>query len=187
MVAWYTSVRSRNSMLPSRLVIAAFSLACAAAVYAQTSASLTGIVTTREGLAIPGITVTVSSPALQGTRSVVTGESGAYDFAALPPGEYRVEFAGQDFAPSRLHTVLRLSQTSRLDATLAPALIDVITITAAPPSLLQRPRGGAGAGAHRRHPHPRRAAAGARAAAGLADPHAKRDRAPAGAAQPARH
>jgi hypothetical protein len=126
-------------MLPSRLVIAAFSLACAAAVYAQTSASLTGIVTTREGLAIPGITVTVSSPALQGTRSVVTGESGAYDFAALPPGEYRVEFAGQDFAPSRLHTVLRLSQTSRLDATLAPALIDVITITAAPPSVLERP------------------------------------------------
>src|ERR1043165_4601508 len=139
MVAWYTSVRSRNSMLPSRLVIAAFSLACAASVYAQTSASLTGIVTPREGLAIPGVPVILSSAALQGTRSVVTGESGAYEFAALPPGEYRVEFAGHDFAPSRLRAVLRLSQTSRLDATLTPALIDVITITAAPPSVLERP------------------------------------------------
>jgi len=127
-------------VLPSRFVLAAISLALAAAVYAQTSSSLTGIVTTRDGLGIPGVTVTVSSPALQGTRSVVTGESGAYEFAALPPGEYRVEFAGQDFATSSLRTVLRLSQTARLDAALTPAHTDVITVTAAPPSVLERPQ-----------------------------------------------
>src|SRR5207253_7176749 len=40
--------------------------------FAQTTATLTGTVTT-EGKGLPGVTVTVSSPNLQGTRTTVTG------------------------------------------------------------------------------------------------------------------
>ena len=70
-------------MIPSRLAAAAMSLAFASAMYGQTSASLTGTVTAG-GQPLAGVTVTISSPALQGTRIAITGESGAYDFA-LPP------------------------------------------------------------------------------------------------------
>ena len=46
----------------------------------------------RAGAPLPGVTITISSPSLQGTRSTVTGEAGAYDFASLPPGVYSVSF-----------------------------------------------------------------------------------------------
>src|ERR1043166_5133640 len=128
-------------MRPYRTAAVAIALAFAFAsvVCAQTAASLTGTVTTPGGLPIPGATVTISSPALQGTRSTVTGESGAYEFAALPPGEYRVEFAFEHYATGRRPVVLRLSQTTRLDAALIPAAFDNLTVVA-PPSVLERPQ-----------------------------------------------
>ena len=58
---------------------------------AQTTANLTGTVTS-DNAAIPGVTVTVSSPNLQGTRTAVTDANGNYNFAALPPGDYSVQF-----------------------------------------------------------------------------------------------
>src|SRR4029077_6967735 len=39
---------------------------------------------------LPGVTVTVTSPALQGTRSAVTSANGDYLFPSLPAGEYAV-------------------------------------------------------------------------------------------------
>ena len=47
----------------------------AASGYAQTTASLSGSVTT-DGSALPGATVTISSPNMQGTRTAVTGDNG---------------------------------------------------------------------------------------------------------------
>ncbi len=44
-----------------------------------------------DGYPMPGVTITVSSEALMGgTRSAVTGDTGAYRFAAMPPGDYTV-------------------------------------------------------------------------------------------------
>src|SRR4051794_18703596 len=126
-------------MFPSRLVAAALSLALASAVFAQTSASLTGNVTAA-GAPLSGVTVTVSSPALQGTRSVVTGDSGAYELAALPPGAYLVTFVHEHFASIRKETILRLSQTTRLDAALPPITSDTITTTAMATPALETPQ-----------------------------------------------
>src|SRR5438045_8725406 len=91
-------------MFPSRLAAVAMSLAFASAMYGQTSASLTGTVTAG-GQPLAGVTVTISSPALQGTRIAITGESGAYDFASLPPGEYRGKLTHDGFAPVRKQTM----------------------------------------------------------------------------------
>ncbi len=56
----------------------------------------TGIVSGKindpQGLALPGVTVTVSSPALQGTRSVTSSVNGDYIVPFLPPGDYTVAF-----------------------------------------------------------------------------------------------
>ena len=51
-----------------------------------TTATLNGRVTTA-GLPLSGVLVTISSPALQGTRSAETSEEGTYSFVAVPPGE----------------------------------------------------------------------------------------------------
>ena len=98
-------------MQRTSLFIAA-TLLCAQLVCAQTTTSLSGTVMV-EGQPVAGVTVTVSSPALQGTRSTTTGETGAYRFAALPPGEYDLEFVQPDTAKRTAHVTLQLSQPAR--------------------------------------------------------------------------
>src|SRR5258705_12701195 len=41
---------------------------------------------------LAGVTVTATSPALQGTQSAITDESGFYKISPLPPGVYQVTF-----------------------------------------------------------------------------------------------
>jgi protocatechuate 3,4-dioxygenase beta subunit len=62
----------------------------AAPAFAATTGTLFGTVTDGDGSALPGVTVTVSSPSLQGTRSAVTSAAGEYSFPILPPGVYRI-------------------------------------------------------------------------------------------------
>ena len=57
------------------------------------SASLVGRVTDESGGAMPGVTVTARSPALQVPQlTAVTGVDGDYRLLELPPGVYRVAF-----------------------------------------------------------------------------------------------
>jgi len=104
---------------------------------AQTSASLTGVVSA-EGHPLPGTTVTVTSPVLQGSRVTVTGETGAYDFSALPPGVYKISFAFSGMVTMSRQTTLRLSQVTRVDA-IMKAAGDMITVTAGAPSVIETP------------------------------------------------
>ncbi|HYH07154.1 MAG TPA: TonB-dependent receptor [Thermoanaerobaculia bacterium] len=102
-----------------------------------TTGSLVGTVTA-EGNALPGVTVSVASPALQGTRTVVTGEAGGYAFPSLPPGDYTVTFelSGMQTVTKKLR--VNLTQTSRGDADLRPsALTEAITVTASAPAALE--------------------------------------------------
>src|SRR5258706_13027244 len=106
---------------------------------AQTSASLTGIVSV-EGRPLPGVAVTISSPEMQGTRSTFTGDSGAYSFSALPPGAYTISMTFAGMETLRLPAALRLSQTSRVDAVMKPAgTSEAITVTALALSVLDTP------------------------------------------------
>jgi hypothetical protein len=88
-------------MRKSNLFLAAMGLFIAANLcLAQgTTASLTGTVTS-ETKALPGVTVTVSSPELQGTRTKVTGANGVYNFARLPPGITRSSSSSRVFSRS---------------------------------------------------------------------------------------
>ena len=49
---------------------------------------INGTVTDNTGAVLPGVTVTVSSPALIQPQVQVTGADGVYRFIALPPGVY---------------------------------------------------------------------------------------------------
>lgn len=97
----------------------------AAAAFAQTTASLTGTVLASDGTPLPGITVTVTSPNLQGERTTTTGRSGTYLFPALPPGHYLVRFSAPGFETIQRGAPLELSQTTRADATLHLMVTDV--------------------------------------------------------------
>src|ERR687891_517581 len=84
---------------------------------AQTTATLTGVVSS-SGVAVPGATVTLTSPSLQGERMTTTGPSGAYQFSALPAGDYTLTFSKDGLAPLSMSTRVHSAQTSRADMTM---------------------------------------------------------------------
>ena len=97
------------------------------------TATLSGKVTA-EGAAMPGVTVSLTSPNLQGTRTAVTTETGDYLVPLLPPGEYTIAFelAGMQSISRRLS--LTAARSERLDMELRPSAIsEAITVTADTP------------------------------------------------------
>ena len=112
-------------------------LLIATSAYPQTTASLTGTITT-DGNPLPGATVTISSPALQGTRTAITGDSGGYSFPGLNPGVYSVRAELSGLAPVTRQVTLSLAQTSRADADLKVSSVsEAITVTASAPAVLE--------------------------------------------------
>src|SRR6266542_2067813 len=64
--------------------------------FAQTSSytgAIVGTVTDTSGAVLPGVTVTVTSPNFQGSRTAVTDAKGEYVLPLLPPGTYKAEYA----------------------------------------------------------------------------------------------
>ena len=77
------------------VVVSIFVVLNAMPVGAQISAlsSIRGTVSDATGAALPGVTVTLTSPALQVTEMVaVTQADGSYRFGELPAGIYRLKF-----------------------------------------------------------------------------------------------
>jgi outer membrane receptor protein involved in Fe transport len=108
--------------------------------FAQTTASLTGTVTTG-GTALPGVTVTISSVQMQGTRTTVTGDAGGYAFGAIPAGDYTVKFELSGMSTETKRAKIGVGQNGRADADLkVSSVAEAITVTAAAPSVLETPQ-----------------------------------------------
>jgi outer membrane receptor protein involved in Fe transport len=127
-----------KALTRSALVLGLVLLAGVAAAFAQTITSqLTGTVTTG-GSPLPGATVTISSPQMQGTRTDVTGNAGGYNFPGIPPGEYKVKIELSGMQSVTQTTRVGVGQTGRADADLkVSAVSDIITVTAAQPTVLE--------------------------------------------------
>lgn len=109
----------------------------AASAQAQTTptGTISGEVTDTSGAVLPGVTVTVSSPSLQGTRSATTTEAGSYIIPFLPAGEYAVVFELSGFQSLTKKVRVQVAETIPLDARLAVAgLAEQLTVTAEAPS-----------------------------------------------------
>src|SRR6266850_7275198 len=106
----------------------------AASAFAQglPTASLTGRVTS-DGTALPGVTVTVKSPNLQGSRSAVTNDAGLYVFHLLPPGQYTVAFELSGMHTVQRKAVLAAAASERIDVALQAAAAERITVVATAP------------------------------------------------------
>lgn len=119
--------------LTVRVLAAAFVMLPGALAQAQTTptGTITGHVQDAQGGVLPGATVTVSSPSLQGTRSAVTSTNGDYILPFLPAGEYTVKFALSGFAPKAMSLRVQLAETVPLNAKLAVAgLTEDVLVTA---------------------------------------------------------
>lgn len=106
--------------------------------FAQITATMIGDVVA-EDRPLAGVTVTISSPSLQGTRTTVTGETGVYRFAGLPPGIYVVRFDAPGMAGREETARLQVAHTTRVDAQLIPVLTETVTVQGARPAALATP------------------------------------------------
>jgi outer membrane receptor protein involved in Fe transport len=118
----------------------ALALAFSAGLFAQgvQTATLSGTVKSLDGEPLPGVTVTVTSPALLGERNTVTGINGDYVLRGLPPGEYKVSFSIEGMKTVERAATLPLGGTARSDASLeAAAAEETIVVTGEAPSALE--------------------------------------------------
>src|SRR5262249_4984706 len=120
-------------------------LAAAPAARAQgvQTGTITGTVQSADGLSVPGVTVTATSPALQGLRNTVTDVNGIYIIRGLPPGVYAVAFEISGFKPATKQNLeLTVGGTVEASQTLSVAgVAETVNVTAeAPvPAPLARP------------------------------------------------
>jgi outer membrane receptor for ferrienterochelin and colicin len=127
-----------KSVVRSTLVLLALILVSATG-FAQTTAALSGTATS-DGAALAGVTVTISSPSLQGVRTTVTGENGGYYFGALPPGRYTVKFELEGLQTVTKLVDVGVAQTGRADAALRVAAVsEALVVTASAPTVLETP------------------------------------------------
>jgi outer membrane receptor protein involved in Fe transport len=128
---------SRTKLL---VLLTAVGLLAGIAAEAQTNATLSGTVTT-DGAAIPGVSITIASPNLQGSRTAVSNEAGDYYFGALPPGRYTVTFELDGMATVTKTVDIGVAQSGKADAAMKVAAVaESITVTAAAPSVLETPQ-----------------------------------------------
>ena len=125
--------------MKSRLLVSLLLLCFTVPVLAlELDGSISGTARDSSGGALPGVTVTVTSPVLQGSRTAVTKTDGSFQVTKLPPGQpYSVSFTLSGFRTLEI-TGLQVSvgkdtnASARMD--LSPVTADV-TVTSERPTV----------------------------------------------------
>jgi carboxypeptidase family protein len=109
----------------------------AAPAVAQTgiNGEIVGKVTDAGGGVLPGVTITLSGPAMMGTQSVTTNESGLYRFPGVATGTYTLLFELTGFATFKREGVIVPARvTVTIDAEMAVAsLAETVVVSGASP------------------------------------------------------
>lgn len=124
-----------------RLVAFALVLAFVAVSHlsAQTVSATTGAINGRvsdyTGAVLPGVTVTISSPSMMGSRTTVTSEEGQYRFPAIPPGIYQIVYDLAGFSQVRRDEIrVTLAFTATINVEMGVATLqESVTVTGASP------------------------------------------------------
>jgi hypothetical protein len=103
-------------------------------------ATIEGTVSLADGSPAPGVLVTVTSPALQGSRTTTSQETGGFILRGLPPGVYRIQFELQGFKNVQAQVTVPLGGRVHQDGKLVPETVtETITVTDLAVSALERP------------------------------------------------
>jgi outer membrane receptor for ferrienterochelin and colicin len=129
----------RRSAIAACLVAACMVVSTAGLGAQSTTGTISGRLTDAQGLALPGVTVTATSPNLQGPRETVTSENGDYILSLLPPGPYTVAFSLTGFEQQRRTVTVAPTQTVPVDAQLGVAgLTDTVLVVGNAADVLTR-------------------------------------------------
>jgi hypothetical protein len=117
------------------VVLVALSLPAAAQTVGTTTGAINGTVTDATRAVLPGVTVTLSGPAVMGTPSTTTDQNGTYRFPALAPGDYIVTFELTGFGTVRREGIrVSLGFTATVNSELNPAgVAENVTVSGASP------------------------------------------------------
>jgi outer membrane receptor protein involved in Fe transport len=136
-------MRNRYSAVLIALVLLTGFSVTALAQGVQTG-TIRGTVRDQQGLAVPGVTITATSPALQGPRTAVSDGEGNYTLAALPAGQYQVTFELTGFKTVQQSTAVSVGLQVTQNVTLATGtLTEAIQVVAETPSVIATPTVGA--------------------------------------------
>ena len=128
--------RCGSRLLKTFMLLFVLALGSSLSSYAQTSSGIVGAVKDSSGAMLPGVTVTISSPAMIAvSRTTTTGSNGEYKFIDLEPGVYTVTFSKANFLTfTHQNVTLTASFTATVDATLnVGAAATRVTVTEAAP------------------------------------------------------
>ncbi len=127
--------RFRITALASMVIVPlVLALALPAMATVQTG-KLAGTVFDPDGVPLAGVTVTISSPQMMGTRKIQTAEDGSFLFFGLPPGRYVLQIEQQGFLPFKQENVkVGIGSTVTLDILLElPTAEETVVVTARRP------------------------------------------------------
>ncbi len=134
-----TSMTARHLVIAAALAGVAIALLAppAAAQSTTTGAILGRVVDADTGENLAGVTVVVTSPALQGTQSAISDENGAYKITGLPPGSYLVTFYINQLTVQHPDVNVGLDRTTQLfeKIKLSQAPGEIVKITGTPPTI----------------------------------------------------
>ncbi|MDX1385431.1 MAG: carboxypeptidase-like regulatory domain-containing protein, partial [Thermoanaerobaculia bacterium] len=104
----------------------------------QQVGTIGGTVRSEDGEGLPGVLVTVTSDALQGERTAVTGATGNFVVRGLPAGEYTVMFQLEGMKDVERTETVAVGSLSDVDAEMEVAEVEeTIVVTGESPTALE--------------------------------------------------
>src|SRR5262245_37503567 len=103
------------------------------ALVAQTTGTVEGQVVDQSGAPLPGVSVELSSPSLQGVRTAVTSADGRYRFPSVPPGAYKVTAELSGFGKIQKNATVTLDATATVNLSLSLSTTAEVTVTGEAP------------------------------------------------------
>ena len=116
-----------------RITIAGLLLLSPGLVIAQTSSTVTGVVSDPSGAILPGSQVVLSNPGKGLEFKTTTNSAGSYHFADIPPGPgYQMVFSHEGFSPYTVTNVyVNVANSRTQNAKLSPGSNVTVEVTAA--------------------------------------------------------
>ena len=99
-----------------------------------THGDIQGKVSDASGTALPGVTISLASPALPGTHSTISAADGSFKFLVLPPGTYAATLSLSGYQTQQQANIkVGIDSTVRLNVALEEAFSGEIMVTSESP------------------------------------------------------